>query len=188
MSTGTIEKTQKLELLSEVEFKEKQGVSQTEYAEMRNMTRQNVSKHVLAGVITSLPNGNIDPEAADKEMAEKLDPSFRREKKTNTNTSAEQPDKKSSASTGSFHDEKQKNLKIKTALSMMDLKKRAGELVNTKEVKKAYYNKITAVARKLQKVADKVSVEVAMESDRLKCRKIIYNEIKASVEDFGLND
>ena len=175
--TATIEKTKKLELFTDDEFKEKQGVSQAEYGRMRDMSRQNVFKHVQNGVITLLPNGNIHPESADKELADKLDPAF--------TPAAFDGKQAAGAKAGSFHDEKTKKEKTQRELLEIELKKKRGEFVDKVKTKNAYSNKITAVVRRLQKISKRISPAVAKESDRIKCEDMIFNEIKEAVEEFG---
>ena len=48
-------------------------VSQYAYAKLKGISRQTVNEHVKRGNIT-LIGGKIDPELADKELAEKIDP------------------------------------------------------------------------------------------------------------------
>jgi oligoribonuclease (3'-5' exoribonuclease) len=187
MSPATIDKTDKLELLSEAKFEEKQGVSQAEYARMRNMTRQNVHKHIQSGIITTLPNGNIDPEAADKEMADKLDPAHAQGNKGTEHIAPTNGKGAKGEDSNTFNFNRIKTLEKGYDVKIKELayKKMAGEVVNKKKVESAFSSKITAVVRRLQKISKRISPAVAKESDRVKCEAMILNEIKEAVEEFG---
>ena len=178
MITTTMEKPDTLSLQSEEEFEKSQGITQSQYANRRGISRQAIHKHVKNSVITLLPNGKIDPEAADIELEEKLDPAFRQDSK------GERP----FAPTGNgllYHNEKAKKEKVQRMLLELDLKVKTGENINRKKAEGAFSNKITAVVRRLQKISKRISPAVAMESDRIKCEEMILNEIKEAVEEFG---
>ncbi len=172
--------TQKLELLNEEDFEKSQGVTQSRYARMRSVTRQMISKYIKNDLLTEgrgiLPNGRIDPEEANIELDEKLNPTF-----SNKGVSPYAPTK-----TGSFHDEKCKREKVQRKLLELELKKKSGEYINKKKADIAFSSKITAVVRRLQKISKRISPAVAKEGDRIKCENMIFNEIKEAVEEFGV--
>lgn len=178
--TATIEKDNKLSLLSEEDFEKSQGVIQSRYAEMRGVTRQMISKYIASDLLTKgrgiLPNGNIDPEAADIELEEKLDPAFIKNQENRSNPANDKE---------TFHNEKCKKEKVQRKLLELDLKTKSGEYINKKKADIAFSSKITAVVRRLQKISKRISPAVAKESDRIKCENMIFNEIKEAVEEFG---
>ena len=182
MSSATIEKDNKLSLLSEDDFEKSQGVTQSRYARMRGVTRQMISKYIASNLLTKgrsiLPNGNIDPEAADIELDEKLNPAHI---KSEENGSQSNP----ANGKGTFHNEKRKREKVQRQLLELELKKKSGEYINKKKADIAFSSKITAVVRRLQKISKRISPAVAKESDRVKCENMIFNEIKEAVEEFG---
>jgi DNA-binding XRE family transcriptional regulator len=175
MTTATMEKENKLTLRNEEDYEKGEGITQSQYAQRRGISRQAIHKHVKNGVITLLPNGKIDPEAADIELAEKLNPAF---KKTDEN-------EKPNGNGLLYHNEKAKKEKAQRQLLELDLKKKSGEYINKKKAANAFSGKITAVVRRLQKISKRISPAVAKESDRIKCEEMIHNEIKEAVEEFG---
>ncbi len=180
--------TSKLKLFNDDEFSKSQGITQAEYARRRGVSRQIISRQVQLGIIKLLPNGNIDPAKADKQLEDNLNPAFT----PNAPQSVEADNRVGPALRGKQGDKSKMTFnKVRTLEKGYDVKlkelvykEKVGELVNRVKMSNAYRNKVTAVVGKLQKVADRICEEVARESDRLKCRNIIYNDIKASVEDF----
>lgn len=181
--TATIEDQNKLNLQTEDDFEKSQGVRQAKYGQMRGVSRQMVLKYVAngmltvgRGIISNSPSVRIDPEAADAELDEKLNPAF--------------SDKggKSSVPTGngSYYDEKSRKEKVQRELLELELKRKSGEYINKKKAETAFSSKITAVVRRLQKISKRISPAVAKESDRIKCEEMILNEIKEAVEEFGV--
>lgn len=196
--TTTIENPQKLELLSDTAFEEKRGISQTAYAKHRGVERQAIHKHIKNGILTRggglLPNGKIDKEAADIELAEKLDPAHTgnadEQKGANKGTVSNAPaspqaGKGADSNTLNFNRVKTLEKGYDVKIKELSYKKLTGELVDRVKTKNAYSSKITAVARRLQKIAKRISPAVAKESDRIKCENMILNEIKEAVEEFG---
>ena len=186
MSTATMEKTEKFSLQSEEEFEKLQGVTQAKYGRMRGVSRQMVLKYVAnemltvgRGIISNSPTVRIDPEAADAELADKLDPAFKK-------SEGEQPFAPTNGN-GSYLNEKYEKTKVERELLVLELKKKSGEYINKKKAETAFSGKITAVVRRLQKISKRISPAVAKETDRIKCEEMILNEIKEAVEEFGVD-
>ncbi len=180
MNSATIDKTQKLELLSDTEFEGKQGVSQAKYAEMRNMSRQNVHKHVKNGIITLLPNGNIDPEFADEELAENLNPAF-----TNKGTEHCAPtvQKKAKSNTNNtFNTARTIEKGYQAKLAELTYKKEIGEVVNAKEVRDAAFSTARKIRDQMLGIPDRVAALIAAEKDKVKVHKTLAEEIKKGLK------
>lgn len=54
------------------------GVSRRKYAEMRGVSHVAVMKAIQTGRITTLPDGSIDPETANRQWTAQTDPAFQR--------------------------------------------------------------------------------------------------------------
>lgn len=177
------EKTEnKFSLQSEEEFEKSQGVTQAQYGRRRGVARQMVLKYIEngqltlgRGIISISPTVRIDPDAADIELDEKLNPAFKKTEK------GEKPNGNGLL----YHNEKAKKEKVQRALLELELKNKSGQYINKKKAEAAYSGKITAVVRRLQKISKRISPAVAMESDRIKCEEMILDEIKEAVEEFG---
>jgi transcriptional regulator with XRE-family HTH domain len=182
--TATIDKKETFSLQSEEEFEKSQGITQAQYGRRRGVSRQMVLKYVAngmltvgRGIISTSPTVRIDPEEADIELDEKLNPAF---KKT-------EEGEKPNGNGLLYHNEKARKEKAQRMLLELDLKVKTGENINRKKAESAFSNKITAVVRRLQKISKRISPAVAKESDRIKCEEMIHNEIKEAVEEFGGN-
>lgn len=182
-NTATIEKPDTLSLQSEVEFEKSRGITQARYARMRGVSRQMVLKYIEngmltegRGIITTSPSVRIDPDEADVELAEKLDPAF---------TKKDEEGEKLNGNGLLYHNEKARKEKAQRQLLELELKKKSGEYINKKKAASAFSGKITAVVRRLQKISKRISPALAKESDRIKCEEMIYSEIKEAVEEFG---
>ncbi len=171
-------KTKKLKLVNDDEFKKIKGVSQAQYARSRNMTRQNVSKHVQNGVIKLLPNGNIYPSQADKQLEENKDPAFFKGKK------AGQGKSKMNFNTVRTLD-KGYDVKLKELV----YKKKIGEVVNAKDVDTAYFNIGRKVRDNMLNIPDRIvaqilsifGIDVSSENTN-KGRKVIVKEIEKGLQ------
>ena len=181
-------KTEKLELLSDTEYKEKQGVIPAEYARMRGMTRQNVSKHIKNGIITLLPNGNIDPEAADKELADKLDPSFAKGDEgsdsllAQASRSAPANGTNNDANDRTFHKVKTFEKKYQAKSAKLAYEKEVGMLVNAKEVRDAAFSLARKVRDQMLGIPDRVAALIAAEKDKKKVHETLVEEIEKALQ------
>jgi hypothetical protein len=151
-------------------------VSQYKYAEMIGRSRVYVNRLVHDGVIT-LFNGKINPEVANQQILENTSPQNK-------------PDKKgarSGTNDDTLNSAKLAEKRLNNQLLEIELKKKQGQYIDSEKAGKAFSNKITAVVRRLQKISKRISPAIALESDRIKCEEMIYNEIKEAVEEFGEN-
>lgn len=184
----TATKTQKLELLSDSEFKEKQGVIPAEYARMRNMSRQNVSKHIKNGIITLLSNGNIDPEAADKQLADNLDPAFTKGDEgpdsllAQASRGAPVNSTNNDANDRTFHKVKTFEKRYQAKSAKLAYEKEIGMLVNAKEVRDAAFSLARKVRDQMLGIPDRVAALIAAERDKSKVHKVLVEEIEKALQ------
>ena len=159
-------------------------VNQSEYARMRGVKKDAVSKMVLAGVITLNANGKIDPVLADAAMAANTSPArdeYRKIGKEPAQAQGEMSYRRAATA------EKYWRAKI----AEFEAGKLKESLVNAEDVKAVFFTHITAVKTRLRSIPSKCAQEVAVlklsaKSDRELMAKI--QQVLSEVIDEALSE
>lgn len=189
MTVTEIEKPNKLKLFREEDYKKSNGMTQAEYADHRDITRQAVFKHKHAGRLVLLDNGNIDVEASDVSLDADLDPAF------TGNADEQRGVKKGNVADGqggidtslepeTFSDRKLYRLNIQIQRDEIELEKEHDNVVDKRRIEKAYGSKISAVITRLQKIPKRIAPSLAKQTNREECEEMVKTEIKDAVEEF----
>lgn len=145
---------EKLKLLQEDDYIKEQGISQAAYARHLNVTRQAVGKYIEQRKITLLSNGNIDVEAADKELAAGDDPSFTRRSKAPEGLIS------LDGKEISFHEEKAKEKKFQAGIVELKYLEKNGELTSKDEMEKTAYECARMLRDSLKRVPGKAITQL----------------------------
>ena len=153
--------TSKLKLFSDDEFNKSQGITQSEYARLRRVSRQIISRQVQLGIITLLPNGNIDPAKADKQLEDNLNPAFAQtqdNKKAPTAFSRKQAVGDKSKTTFAKAKTIEKGYQAK--LAELAYKEKVGDLVNANDVKIAAFDIARKVRDNMLNIPDRIIAQL----------------------------
>lgn len=156
-------------------------LTQTEYANRRGCKKPHINRLVKAGIIR-LVNGRIDPEQADRAIADSQDPSraeFRRGKGRPA-TQESQPSENSVTAA------KINQIRVATALKNLVLKEKIGTLAIATGVETKGFEAAQQVKDGLFNISDRLSPLLAAEPDEIKIRNMLNVEFMEICE--GLAD
>jgi hypothetical protein len=165
-------------------------LSMRQYAKHRGVSPEAVSKAVKRGRISTALDDKgqrkIDPEIADREWTINSD-----ESKANFSPTA---DDKSNIETdkigGNYRGARAVREAFNAKLAKLDFEQRSGKLVDAESVKKEAFKLARLTRDAVMSIADRISAEVAVETDPFKvsvrireeCRKALESLKDASVE------
>ena len=172
MSTATLPEKEPAgqNMLSIAEKDPNEGlVKKAEYARMKGVSKVRIGRLVDDGVIT-LVNGKIDPELADKQIADAMPEGIGAKKK------------KSSGKKSSFTEAKTSEKRIQVAMLELNYQEKSGELVKAKDVEVAAFNEARKLRDNMLNIPDRISALVAAEPDENAVRQIIIDEIEKGLQ------
>jgi hypothetical protein len=163
------------------------GVSQVEYARHIGKTRQYVNKLVKDGRIPLLPDGRIDPEAADAAWKAVADPSRRLGPAAPEPPDDDDGDGESGAGPGArgpvFARERAEAAAVDTRIKRLDLAERLGQLVRKDEVELDAFSAGRAVRDRLMTLPLLVAGRLAGMGDEAEISRYLRAEIGRALED-----
>jgi hypothetical protein len=153
-------------------------LSQRAYARHRGMALSAVQKAISSGRISTLPDGRIDPDAADREWeanTKARPPAVRR-----------QPDDDQDAF-GAAQYSKARAVRehYQARLAKIDYEERIGNLVSKDEVQVAAFNTHRVIRDAMLNIPDRVAAMLAAETDEAKCHEVLTTEIRKALNDFA---
>ena len=178
-----LEKPEKLTLLAPDEYKSVRGMTQTEYAKHRGVSRQAVFRHKMAGRLVCTERGFINVAASDEALKAVLDPAF--------TARPEASNDKINLKRTSFDKSKAKEKQYQAALLELDYLAKNKKLVSAKGVEKAAYELGRKFRDEMLRVPQRVisqllsAFEIDVSLDNLKKgQDIMAGEIKKSLQGF----
>lgn len=140
------------------------GLSIREYARRRGVSHVAVLKAINSGRISKLPNGRINPEAADAQWAARTRPRI---------------DRPAAAGLGdeSYHRARLMHTYYSAKLAQLDYEVRTGTLVRAEEVKRAAFQAARLGRDRLLSVPDRIALLLAQLSDPADCRQAVLAEV-----------
>ena len=145
-------------------------VSQAEYARTKGVSKVYIGRLVKDEIITLDDSGKIDPELADKQIADAMPEGIGAKKK------------KSSGKKSSFSEAKTKEKRLQVSLLELSYQEKSGELVKAKDVEVAAFNEARKLRDNMLNIPDRVSALIAAESDENVVRQIITDEIEKGLQ------
>jgi hypothetical protein len=159
------------------------GLSHRAYGALHGVSQYVISNHVKRGSIPTLPDGTIDPEAADTAWLANQTPSnespLRRSIESKRGIRSDAPAEKPKVS---FSEVRTQLEQIKVAKSAIDLQERKKQLVSAKEVEAAAYAQARAERDALLNWPARVSADMAA---TLGCNEaLLYSLLEKHVREF----
>ncbi len=153
-------------------------LSQRGYARHRGVEVRAVQKAIESGRISTLPNGMIDPEVADREWEQNTTarpPAFRRQSDDDGETFGASQYSKARAVREHYQ----------ARLAKIEYEERVGSLVSKDEVQVAAFNKFRQFRDAMLNLPDRLAAMLAAEPDEPKCYEILSTEIRKALNDFA---
>jgi len=150
-----------------------------EYARHRGVGHSTVQKAIATGRISTLANGTIDSEVADREWRENTEP-----RPTKGSTKRRQDD---DDTFGAAQYSKARAVRehYQARLSKLEYEEKIGSLVSKDEVKIATFNAHRSMRDAMLNLPDRLAAMLAAETDAAKCYEILATEIRKGLGDFA---
>ena len=153
-------------------------ITRAEYAKRRGVAERTIGKYVQKGVIPLYDN-KLWPEEADRKLEIFLvDPlgSGRHNPDTVTDEGASQRKKKENNIT--YTEARTEEKKLKIELLKLDVELKKGKMILTEDVENAAFSAAREIRDRMLNIPDRVSAIVAAESDEIKVRDYITEQIE----------
>jgi hypothetical protein len=148
-----------------------------EYARQRGTSLSTVQKAISSGRISTLPNGMIDSDVADREWRENTEP------RPKGSTKRQQYDEGEVSGATQYTKARAVREHFLARLAQLEFQERTGELVRASEVKIAAFNHSRMLRDRILAVPDRVASIVASESDAAKCHSILAEELRKALNE-----
>ena len=152
-----------------------------EYARHRNTGHSSVQKAIDSGRISTLPNGQIDSDVADREWRENT------EVRAKGSTRKRQPS--GGGQDGSIASGYAKSRAVRefydAKMAELAYKEKLGSLISTAEVKIATFNEHRAMRDAMLNLPDRLAAILAAETEEAKVYKIMREEIHKALGDYA---
>jgi hypothetical protein len=150
-------------------------MSQRAYARHRNVALRAVQKAIDEGRITTLANGRIDPEVADREWAEN----------SRAYPPLNQDVDDGGAVGGQYKTARAVREQYMARLAKLEYEERVGSLVSKDEMKIAAFNETRRFRDHMLNIPDRVAAMVAAETETARCFEIIATEIRKALNEYA---
>ena len=175
------------------------GITQKQYAKRRGVSPQAVNKRVRGGRLSVLPDGTIDPEAADREWfatqappgpAHPTGPGSGTDGSDATSTptpvrTAAPGQRVAAAGGGTYAQAKTADALYKAKLRQLDYEVRTGVYVRTEDVERRWFDLAASVRKRLMVVPDRLAAELAASTDTHTVRRRLDAEIRQALEELA---
>ncbi len=146
-------------------------LTQRAYASHRGVSHKAVQKAIAAGRISTLPDGRIDSDAADREW------------ETNTRERVDRDEGEFGAS--QYSKARAVREHYQARLAKLEYEQKVGSLVSKDEVQIATYNMTRQFRDAMLNIPDRVAAMLAAESEAARCYEILAIEIRKALNDFS---
>ena len=154
-------------------------LSQRAYARHRGVMVSAVQKAIDSGRISTLPDGQIDSDLADKEWArntrQQVKPHRRRQEGDDIDAFGANQYTKARAVREHYQ----------ARLAKIEYEERVAKLVPKDEVQVAAFNKFRQFRDHILNIPDRVAAMVAAETEAAKCYEVLATEIRRALNEFA---
>ncbi len=152
--------------------KEKKLMSGAEYARYKGVSPALISRCIKKGKITRV-DGKIDPDKADKELNENIDPSFAGKSKLKTDSNDDLM---------SFNAAKAKRETFKANMAELEFKEKEGALIDVKQMEKEANDLYRRFRDQMLNVVIRATKKLLGETDEFKFRTVLKKEIESAIK------
>lgn len=177
------------------ETEQPMGLSLRAYAKHRGVRLPAVQKAIRAGRITTTPDGKLDPVQADAEWARNTAPRTARSgqrdrcepRSPRLATTQQQPMAEPSLVAGitSFATARSIREQYLARLTKIQFEKETGKLISRDAVQVAAFNKFRTFRDGMLNIPDRVSAQLASETDPAKVHEVLDSEIRKALLEFA---
>ncbi len=157
------------------------AMSLRQYAKHRGVALSAVQKAIQTGRVSTLPDGQVDPAAADAE--------WERNTKQYAPAVSRRTDQEEDEGSGFGASQYAKARAIRehyqARLAKLDYEERTGKLISKDEVQVASFNKFRQFRDNLMNIPDRLSAMLAAEVEAGAVHHILTNEIRKALNDFS---
>ena len=150
-------------------------ISRAEYARRKGVAARTIGKYCQRKIIP-LHDNLIDPEEADRELAKILIMPLGSGRVRANGMSCESSN--GERLINSYSEARTAEKQLRVELLELDLQLKKGEMVLTKDVELAAFNAARETRDRMLNIPDRISAIVAAESDEIKVRDIIIEQIE----------
>ena len=152
-----------------------------EYARHRSTGHSTVQKAIDSGRISTLPNGKIDSDVADREWRENTEV-----RPKGSTRKRQPPDGGQDAVIAAGYTKSRAVREFFLArLAEIEYKEKNGSLISKDEVKIATFNEHRAMRDAMLNLPDRLAAMLAAETDEAKVYKILLDEIRKGLNDYA---
>jgi hypothetical protein len=156
-------------------------VSQNEYARLRGVAHYAVQKAIKAGRITTLPDGRVDSDVADREWE---DNTLARPPR---DLGRQHPGDEDPGNFGASQYTKARAVRehYQARIAKIDYEERVGKLVPKDDVQIAAFNKFRQFRDHVLNLPDRLAAMLAAETEAAKVYEILASELRKALNEFA---
>jgi len=151
-----------------------------EYARHRGTSHSTVQKAIDSGRISTLPNGKIDSEVADREWRENTEA-----RPKGSSKKRQAPDGQEAVIAAGYTKSRAVREFFLARMAEIEYKEKLGSLISKDEVQIATFNHFRQYRDGMLNIPDRVAAMLAAESDAAKGYKILADEIRKALNEFA---
>jgi hypothetical protein len=149
-----------------------------EYARHRGTSLSTVQKAIKSGRISTLPNGMIDADRADREWQENTEVRPK-------GSSKKRQDDDDAFGAAQYTKARAVREHYQARLAKLEYEEKVGSLISKDEVQVATFNQFRQYRDGMLNIPDRVAAMLAAESDAAKCYEILATEIRKALNEFS---
>jgi hypothetical protein len=151
--------------------------SQRAYARERGVAHRAVQVAIQTGRITTLPDGRIDSEAADKQ--------WRKNTREHAPMIGHEDEDAHGFGASQYSKARAVREHYQARLAKLEYEEKVGKLVSKDEVQVAAFNRFRQYRDHLLNIPDRLAAMLAAETDPAKCYEILATEIRKALNEFA---
>ncbi|HZT29260.1 MAG TPA: hypothetical protein VFA33_05220 [Bryobacteraceae bacterium] len=153
-------------------------MSQRQYAKHVGLSRAAVQKAINSGRISTLSDGRIDSDTADREWRENTEA-------RPAGASKRQHDDDDAFGASQYTKARAVREHYQARLAKLEYEEKVGSLISKDEVQIATFNKFRQYRDGMLNIPDRVAAMLAAETDAAKCYEILATEIRKALNEFA---
>lgn len=155
------------------------AVTMAEWARRKGVSRQAVHKRIRNGGLSTLPNGKLDPEVAEREWSVTRDPAA-----PPAHPAVPAPPGTSS-SIGVLAQARSASALVTAKLKQIDLEERVGTLVRVDEIEGRWFELARALQTRMLTIPSRLADLLAPITDSHEVRRVLDAEIRAALQELA---